>query len=324
MNSLRNLLDVALKQRESLRRSPDLDVYRVLDGEVEGVPGLRLDRYGAWGVIHCEPERLGQISPKALAEAVSPSLFRGIYLKRHPREAHRLTEQERAALAPRSPFLGEPAPEVLLVHEGPRVLRVRLADGLSTGLYLDQRANRDRLMQRSRGRRVLNLFAYTCSFTVAAALGGAQATVSVDTSQLVLDQGAENLRENQLTVGTSHRFVRDDAVSYVRRAMARGDRFDIIILDPPSFAAGKGSTFRVEHDLADLVASCLLLLSSGGALLLSTNHRATPLTRLRALVRLVARQEGISLRSVESAPSGIDFPSVGTETGTLAALWILR
>jgi 23S rRNA (cytosine1962-C5)-methyltransferase len=149
------------------------------------------------------------------------------------------------------------------------------AAGYSTGLFLDQRGNRRHL--RALGpRRLLNTFAYTCAFSVAAAALGAE-TVSIDLSRKWLDRGRENFALNALDAA-GHRFIADDVLDVLPRLVRRGEKFDAVIIDPPTFARGRRSQpFRVEDDLPGLIATAFELTSPGANILVSTNcTRLTP------------------------------------------------
>jgi len=149
------------------------------------------------------------------------------------------------------------------------LFNLRADTGLSPGLFVDQRANRKLLRKRSRNAKVLNLFAYTCSFSLAAALGGATVT-SVDVSQRFLDWGKENFTSNGLST-LGHVFSKADARDYLALAHKRGWLFDFIILDPPSFSRSKGKTFTARKELVPMARDCFDLLAPGGEVLVSTN-----------------------------------------------------
>jgi len=141
--------------------------------------------------------------------------------------------------------------------------------GYSAGLFLDQRANRAFVRQRA-PKRLLNTFAYTCSFSVVAALAGAQ-TVSVDLSKKSLDRGRENFALNNLPL-EGHRFLADDVLDILPRLERRGEKFDVIILDPPTFSRGnRGRRWQVEEQIEDLLRAALELAEPGAAILISTN-----------------------------------------------------
>lgn len=141
--------------------------------------------------------------------------------------------------------------------------------GYSVGLFVDQRENR-RFVTQTKPKRVLNCFAYTCSFSVAAASVGAQ-TTNVDLSKKSLERGRENFALNDLSTD-GHQFIADDVRSVLRRFERREDKFDMIILDPPTFSRTKGgAAFHVERDFEDLIAAALEVADRGAKIFLSTN-----------------------------------------------------
>ena len=183
-----------------------------------------------------------------------------------------------------APLLLEGDPEAPLntvVEENGMRFGVSFDAGYSAGLFIDQRANRA-LLRKARVKRLLNTFAYTCSFSVAAALSGA-GTVSIDLSRKSLDRGSENFALNGLDSSPSgqHRFLADDVMTALPRLARKGERFDAIILDPPTFSRGhKGRRFQVEDDFEALLLAAMEVATDRARILLSTN--CTRLTR-RAL-----------------------------------------
>jgi len=190
--------------------------------------------------------------------------------------------------------------------------------GYSAGLFIDQRANRAFLRRLPPGR-VLNTFAYTCSFSVVAALEGAQ-TLSVDLSRKSIDRGRENFALNGLDGldPAAHRFLADDVLDVLPRLQRRGERFGVIILDPPTFSRGnRGRRWQVEQDLEDLVLLALDLAAPKASLLLSTNCTRINRRTLEAIARfaLRARRLGGDLHQEPPLP---DFPpGEGAQT-----LWV--
>ncbi len=141
--------------------------------------------------------------------------------------------------------------------------------GYSTGLFLDQRENRQ-FVRRAAPRRLLNCFAYTCSFSVVAGLAGAE-TLNIDLSKKSLNRGRDNLMLNRLATDR-HRFMADDVVSVLPRLARKGERFDAIILDPPTFSRSKtGRAWQVEHDFEKLLLSALEVAERNAKILLATN-----------------------------------------------------
>ncbi|HEX4335653.1 MAG TPA: class I SAM-dependent rRNA methyltransferase [Polyangiaceae bacterium] len=269
--------------------------YRLVDDVEDGFPGLTVDVYGAFAAISIyEASAAPAVAP--LARALVPTYARGVYVKHHERSD--LRHRARDDIAPAAPAEGEPAPDELVVEEHGARFAVWLADGLSTGLFTDQRDNRRTVRAVSRGARVLNLFSYTCSFTVAAALGGAVETVSVDLSNRALERGRANLLRNELSLD-GHRFLHEDALVYLSRAERRGERFGVVVVDPPSFGTRGKKTFSVERDYGELARLATSVLAPGGRLLAVTNHRKTTPARLRELVLDAVRHAGSSIATLE-------------------------
>jgi 23S rRNA (cytosine1962-C5)-methyltransferase len=295
------LIAQALERRQAV--SLATDAYRVVDDAADGLPGVVVDRYGDFGVLSPFSEE-GTGEAPALADALLGAGLRGVYVKRRVRTDLRKAPKDE--LAPEAPLRGEPAPPDLVVTENGVRFHVDLTGGLSTGLFTDQRDTRALVCESAAGARVLNLFAYTCSFTVAAALGGASATTSVDLSQRALKRGHENLVLNGVS-GSAHRLLRSDAVSFVGRARRRGDRFDIVIVDPPSFGTQKRGTFSVERDYAKVAEDSFAALAPGGRLVAVTNHLGTTRAALHAIVRKAAAANGVRIETIADLPMPADY-----------------
>lgn len=190
------------------------------------------------------------------------------------------------------------------------------AAGYSVGLFLDQRANRQ-FLRAAAPKRVLNTFAYTCSFSVAAASAGAK-TVSIDLSAKSIGRGKANFALNDLST-EGHRFLADDALEVMPRLIRKMELFDAIILDPPTFSRGaKGKKFQVEKNLGDLLHLALNLAAPKAKILLSTNCTRLDLDALQLLAKGELR---VAQRRAEThvTPLLPDFPA---DEGA-ATLWLL-
>jgi len=160
---------------------------------------------------------------------------------------------------------------------------IDFATGYSSGLFLDQRENR-RYVRHIAPKRLLNCFAYTCSFSVSAAYVGA-ATLNIDLSKKSLSRGRENFALNCLPT-LEHRFIADDVGAVLPRLVRRGEKFDVIILDPPTFSRSPGGkTFQVEHDFENVLIDALGLAERGSHILLSTNCSALREHALEVMAR---------------------------------------
>jgi 23S rRNA (cytosine1962-C5)-methyltransferase len=184
---------------------------------------------------------------------------------------------------------GDPAAalETEVVEAGIR-FGLDFAAGYSAGLFIDQRANRARL-RAEKPRRLLNTFAYTCSFSVVAALAGAE-TVSVDLSRRSLARGEENFSRNGLEPKSGHRFIADDVLAVLPRLARRGEKFDAIVLDPPTFSRNhSGAPFQVQRDFERLVFLALEVAAPEAKILLSVNHSEMRVADLERAARSALR-----------------------------------
>jgi 23S rRNA (cytosine1962-C5)-methyltransferase len=228
-----------------------------------------VDRYGEVAVVHADtPALLAHWLP-ALREDLGEE-FPAAYTKVHPRQVSQLTADQRRELAPAASAWGPPVDQLKVVEHGARYL-VRPAAGLSVGLFLDMREVRGWIRQSASGLTVLNLFAYTCSFGVSAALGGARRVLNLDVSRNYLEWGKANYGLNALPVNPRD-FVYGEAFDWLARFARRDERFDLVIVDPPSFSS---TPFSVQRDYPRLVKAAAQVVAPAGILLAATNHAGT-------------------------------------------------
>jgi 23S rRNA (cytosine1962-C5)-methyltransferase len=316
--------DFGAEPRAALREAfidDATNAWRVAHGAPDGWPGARVDRLGDYLLFQserdCGPEEL-----RAL-EALGA---RGIYAKRLSRQVRRLDVEE---ASPRL-VAGEPAPARFEVRENGVRYELGLAEGYSVGLFLDQRDNRRRFLTGhvaaefpsfASGRTVLNAFAYTCAFSVCAALAGAEVT-SLDLSRKYLDWGRRNFALNGLD-STPHDFIYGDAFDWFRRLARKGRLFDVVVLDPPTFSqTGEGKRFSAERDYRRLVAAALPLLASGGVLLACSNAaRVAPAAFLES-IRTATRDAGRRVVQEHYVPQPPDFPIGPGEPAYLKTVWL--
>lgn len=282
----------------------DADAWRWLDADTDPY-GVTIERYGKHAVLNAYSEA-GAVARDRWGHALMQLGVEGVYYKHRLRDD--LRKVSRDQIAPTLPLVGAEAPEQFPVREHTWRFAVRLADGLSTGLFLDQRDNRQRIAALSPGKRVVNLFCYTGSFSVAAGSGGALQVTSVDLSGAVLRRVDENLQLNRLAK-EQHRLLRSDCVEWVGRAVRRRDTYDLVIVDPPSFGSDGGKTWSVGRDYFALIEDTLRLVDAGGTLLCVTNHRGTSLEAFEAGVRAAAGAAGRRILAMELPPPPVDCPA---------------
>lgn len=281
------------------------DTFRIVNDLGDGLPGVCVDRYGDFAVLSLSSDEAGD-RRQELADLLLEFGAHGVYVKQRARAD--LRREAHAELAPKEPIAGQAAPEPLIVREGAARFGVTLGEGLSCGLFLDQRDNRGRIAAFCGGRKVLNLFSYTCSFSVYAALVSAERVTSVDLSGNALARGRENFTLNGLDP-EAHAFVQTDALEWLVRAAKRGERFGVVILDPPSFStSGKGKTFRVADGYQGALERVFAVLEPDGRILAVTNHRKTSPQAFRKIAHDAARAAGREITQLKDLPSPLDCP----------------
>jgi 23S rRNA (cytosine1962-C5)-methyltransferase len=201
-----------------------------------------------------------------------------------------------------------PGESSTVVEEYGIKFKVDLNDTLNTGLFLDMRANRHRVAEMSANRKVLNLFAYSCAFGVHCRMNGALSVVNVDVSRKILERARVNYELNGL-VPEKNELIRADAVEYLERAVKKDNRFDMIILDPPSFARYEGRTFSVKKDLPHVLEMIVKVLNPNGVLFVATNHSEMLHSNLQNIIKGAAR--GRALKNVQCLGQDVDFPGTG-------------
>ena len=260
-----------------------------------------LERFGPDLLLSYQTERgrdavLEELEQRCVAYAYAPRRIFGKYLPHQASERGAPTLLRGDANAPL---------ETEVTEAGVRY-GLDFAGGYSAGLFIDQRINRARL-RAWKPKRVLNTFTYTCSFSVVAALVGAE-TVSIDLSRRSLTRGEENFRRNGLEPKTGHRFIADDVLATLPRWARRGEKFDAIIVDPPTFSRNQaGAAFQVQRDFDRLVLLALEVAAPGAKILLSVNHSAMRVADLERAARTALKMAGRAGRFSSSAPLP-DFP----------------
>jgi 23S rRNA (cytosine1962-C5)-methyltransferase len=234
-------------------------------------------------------------------------------------------------LSPQHLF-GEVAPERFLIRENAVQYELSFSEGYSVGLFLDQRDNRRRILLNHVAANfpwftgniseaeVLNTFAYTCGFSACAALAGAR-TTSIDISRKYLEWGKRNFAANQLDP-TRHQFLQGDVFDWLRRLGKKQRRFDLIILDPPTFSRSNEGVFQAEKDYGKLVLGALPLLRSNGVLFASSNAAGWAPEKFLDVVRAAVREGGRRIAREHYAPQPPDFPISRAEPAYLKTVWM--
>ena len=306
------------------------DAHRVIHGASDGWPGWYVERLGDFLLSQSE-SFLQPAQQEELIRLVERFASRGAYHKILSRQVRRTP----AAAASPQPVLGETAPERFVIRENGARFELGFNEGYSTGLFLDQRDNRRRFLTGHLAadfalwpdgapvtpRSMLNVFAYTCGFSVCAARAGAH-TTSLDLSKKYLEWGRRNFTLNGLDPA-AHDFIYGDAFDWLRRLAKKGRTFDAVVLDPPTFSQSKEhGAFRAEKDYGRLVTAALPVLKLGGVLLAATNAADWPQPDFLAMVEGAIHAAGRKIQQRHYIPQPPDFPVSHAEPAYLKTVWL--
>jgi 23S rRNA (cytosine1962-C5)-methyltransferase len=314
--------------REAVIARAETNAFRMIHGASDGWPGWYVERLGNFALSQSEApltraqrEKLIQFCPEV----------HGAYhkiLSRHVRGANT------GDTSPQHVF-GKTAPERFTIRENGIQFELSFNEGYSVGIFLDQRDNRRRLLTghvaadfplrntqyATRSTELLNVFAYTCGFSVCAAKAGWR-TTSLDLSKKYLEWGRRNFALNGID-SAQHDFIFGDAFDWMRRLAKKGRIFNVIVLDPPTFSQSKErGVFRVEKNFGELVAAALPLLNSEGVLLASTNAAEWPPEKFLDSIEVAARTAKRKILKQHYVPQPPDFPISRAEPAYLKTAWV--
>ncbi len=252
----------AKEKRSSYYQDELTTAFRLFNQEGDGFGGLTVDLYGDYAVFSWYNSYVYQIR-KVISEA-----FRQVFpevLGTYEKIRFKGLDYESAHV------YGQEAPDFFTVLENGVLYQVFMNDGLMTGIFLDQHEVRGSLVDGlAMGKSLLNMFSYTAAFSVAAAMGGASQTTSVDLAKRSRELSQAHFQANGLSTD-DHRFIVMDVFEYFKYAKRKGLTYDVIVLDPPSFARNKKQTFSVAKDYHKLISQSLEILNPGGIIIASTN-----------------------------------------------------
>ena len=252
----------AKEKRSAYYQDELTTAFRLFNQEGDGFGGLTVDLYGDYAVFSWYNSYIYQIR-QTISEA-----FRQVFpevLGAYEKIRFKGLDYESAHV------YGQEAPDFFTVLENGVLYQVFMNDGLMTGIFLDQHEVRGSLVDGlAMGRSLLNMFSYTAAFSVAAAMGGASQTTSVDLAKRSRELSQAHFQANGISTD-DHRFIVMDVFEYFKYAKRKGLTYDVIVLDPPSFARNKKQTFSVAKDYHKLISQSLEILNPGGIIIASTN-----------------------------------------------------
>ncbi|WP_144468035.1 class I SAM-dependent rRNA methyltransferase [Bacillus pumilus] len=294
-------LEQAAKSRTHLFRDAQTTAFRVFNGEGDGIGGFTIDHYDGFYLIQWYSEGVYTFKAEVLAalEHVYPD-YKGIYEKKRFDTSGQYIEDDDFVKGEKGEF-------PLIVKENGMNIAVYLNDGAMTGIFLDQRHVRKAIRDRyANGKTVLNTFSYTGAFSVAAALGGASRTTSVDVANRSLKKTSEQFEVNDIDVDGQDIKVMD-VFKYFPFAAKKGWTYDLVILDPPSFARTKKHTFSAAKDYKKLLKEAIQITAENGVIVASTNSSAFGMKKFKGFIAQAFKESGQTYRILEEYTLPEDF-----------------
>ncbi|MGN7310711.1 class I SAM-dependent rRNA methyltransferase [Alkalicoccobacillus gibsonii] len=309
----------AVAMRGQLFADEQTNAFRLFNGEGDGIGGITIDFYAEYGVITYYSEGIYSMKEWVMEAVERTYPFIGIYEKK--RFANKGTYVEDDDFVS-----GEEAPEPLAILENGISYAVYLNDGPMTGIFLDQREVRKRIHEHyAKGKTVLNTFSYTGAFSVAAATGGASETTSVDLASRSKERTIEQFQMNEVDPEEQRIHVMD-VFDYFKYAQKKSLAFDLVVLDPPSFARSKKQTFSVAKDYPSLLSQAIAITEENGVIVASTNNSVLGMRKFKTFVEQAFKSQKVDYTILEEFTVPVDYPYLNQykESNYLKVLFIQR
>jgi len=291
----------AIKHREDFFNSKDTNTFRIFNGEGDGVGGLTIDYFNGFYLLTWYSIGIYELKSDIL-EALKQSVdYKGIYQKKR-------FDSKGKYLDDSDDFIcGDKAPEPLHVEENGVKFAIYLDDGAMVGVFLDQKDVRKTIRDKyAKGKTVLNTFSYTGAFSIYAALGGAKKTTSVDLAKRSLPKTREHFSINDIDPDTQEIIV-EDVFNYFKYALRKKLSYDMVVLDPPSFARSKKHTFSANKDYVKLLKEVIQITNKNGVIVASTNSANFSMMRFSDFISQAFRELKIKFKIETSYSLPKDF-----------------
>ncbi|MBZ5751226.1 class I SAM-dependent rRNA methyltransferase [Metabacillus rhizolycopersici] len=293
----------ALDNRKSLFEDAETTAFRVFNGEGDGIGGLTIDYYDGYFVMSWYSEGIYQFKEHVIQSLTNLIDVKGLYeKKRFDAKGTYIEDDDFVA--------GERANFPLIVKENGIHFAIYLNDGAMVGVFLDQRDVRKTIRDKyAAGKHVLNTFSYTGAFSVAAALGGAAKTTSVDLANRSKSKTIEQFSVNGLDY-ESQDIIVEDVFNYFKYAVRKKLVFDMVILDPPSFARSKKHTFSAGKDYPDLLKQAITITKENGIIVASSNCSTFGMNKFKGFIEKAFQSTGDKYKLLEEFSLPQDFKTI--------------
>lgn len=299
-NFIERKLATAIGRRQPFFSNPETTAFRVFNGEGDGFGGLIIDYYAGFYLISWYSEGIYTFKDQVIAALQNVVEYKGIYQKKRFDTKGQYIEEDDFVTGERGEF-------PMIVKENGVNFAVYLNDGAMTGIFLDQRDVRNAIKQKyAKGKTVLNTFSYTGAFSVAAVLGGAVKTTSVDLAKRSSSKTIEQFSVNGIDFETQDILVMD-VFNYFKYAKRKELKFDVVILDPPSFARSKKYTFSTSKDYTNLMKEAIGITEKNGVIVASTNSASFGMKKFKGFIDKAFKELGGKYSIVEEFTLPSDF-----------------
>lgn len=290
----------AIQNREAFFNNPHTTAFRIFNGEGDGIGGLTIDFFDSYYMVSWYSAGIYSFKEEvyeALAETVD---YKAIYEKKRFDTKGQYMEQDDFVM-------GTPGEFPIIIKENSMNYAVNLNDGAMTGIFLDQREVRLAIRERyADGKNMLNTFSYTGAFSVAASLGGAVKTTSVDVAKRSLAKTIEQFSVNNIDYESQDIKVMD-VFNYFKYAQRHNLKFDLVVLDPPSFARTKDRTFSTAKDYPKLLVDTIAIMEKNGIIVASTNNASFGMKKFKSFIDQAFKESKTAYKIVEEYNLPKDF-----------------
>ncbi|MFX3675122.1 MAG: class I SAM-dependent rRNA methyltransferase [Paenisporosarcina sp.] len=303
MDFFKRKIKQAIESRESLFRDSETTAFRVFNGEGDGIGGFTIDTFDGYYVISWYSEGIYKFKNLIVNALTNEINVKGLYeKKRFASKGMYVDDNDFVS--------GQEAPSPMLIKENGMNFAVYLNDGAMVGIFLDQREVRKVIRDTyANGKTVLNTFSYTGAFSVAAALGGALKTTSVDLANRSKSKTIEQFSVNGIDF-ESQDIIVEDVFKYFKYVIRKELTFDIVILDPPSFARSKKHTFSAGKDYTDLLTQAITITESNGIIVASSNCSTFSMDKFKGFIEKAFKQTGGRYKVLEEYSLPKDFKTI--------------
>ena len=293
----------AIEKRNAFFENEDTTAFRVFNGEGDGIGGVTIDYFDGYYVINWYSKGIYQFKEEIIQSITSQFPYKGIYQKKRFDVDGKYVEEDDFVT-------GEQGQFPLIVKENGIHFAVYLNEGAMVGVFLDQRDVRKAIRDHyAEGKTVLNTFSYTGAFSVAAALGGATKTTSVDLANRSKSKTIEQFSMNGIDYEAQDIIV-EDVFHYFKYAVKKNLKFDLVILDPPSFARSKKVTFSAAKDYTNLLKQAITITEDHGVIVASTNSAAFDMKKFKGFIKTAFQECNENYEILEEYSLPEDFRTI--------------